>query len=189
MKNLSKALAFALLLIPVAAQARPWCSGENELVWIYASGQTPYTYACNDVGTPAITQAAAYAQTKCQQSWDNFASSYTDDGFFPVIYTAPVPGQTGMCRFKYKCRACVIGHLPYILHQHPAHLTPAAAGEVAGGVAGGEVLSVGLHRNGDGEPYYLVDVLTDKEQVQVEVDGTTGRAQIVKQEDGAGVCR
>jgi len=189
MKNLSKALALALLLIPVAAQARPWCTGENEHIWVYASGQTPYTYVCDDVGTPSITLAAAYAQTKCQQSWDNFASNYTDDGFVPIIYTAPVPGQAGMCRFKYKCRACVTGFLPHIILQHPAHLTPAAAGDVATGVTGGQVLSVGLQRSEDGEPYYLVDVLTDSEQVQVSVDGTTGRAEVIKQEDGAAVCR
>src|SRR4051812_21560452 len=102
MKNLSKALALALLLIPGAAHAVPWCTGNNQLIWIYASGQTPYTYACNNTGTTTITQAAAYAQARCQQAWNNFASNYTDDGFFPVIYSVPVPGNTSQCRFKYK---------------------------------------------------------------------------------------
>lgn len=190
MKNLLKALALALLLaVPGAAHAMPWCTGDNQLIWVYASGQTPYTFPCVDDSTPAMSQASAFAQTKCQQAWNNFASNYTNDGFFPIVYSAPVPGNMGMCRMKYACRACVLGHLPYFPHVTPAHLTPAVAAGVATGATGGTVLSVGLHRSADGEPYYLVDVLTDSDQVQVEVDGTTGRAQIVKQEDGAPSCR
>jgi uncharacterized membrane protein YkoI len=180
MKNLSKALALALLLTPVAAQADQWCHGDNQHIWTYASGQMPITFSCSYVGTPSITQAETYANNKCQIAWDNFASNYTDNGFVAILYYTEI-GNTNVCRWKYRCRACMDGYPPYIPGPRPV-LGPAEAGHAAVSLAKGVVLSVELHDADKEDPFYQVDVLTESEQVQVEVDATTGRAEIVKQD-------
>ena len=65
-----------------------------------------------------------------------------------------------------------------------ARLSPAEARMAATGVVSkGQVLLVALHGADGDEPYYLVDVVTDTEQVQVEVDAVTGRAQVVKPDE------
>jgi len=184
MKNLSKLLALALLLAPAAAQARPWCSGEDENIWTYFVGQAPYTFSCDDVATPTVTQAAEYAEDSCQQRWDTFASNYSDNGpRFQIYYTEI--GNTGMCRWKYRCKACVVGLLPHIILERPAVLGPAEAGNVAHNVVKGVVMGIELRDDGKIPAFYLVDVLTETAQVQVEVDATTGRAQVVTDEEAA----
>jgi len=190
MKNLSKALALALLLAPVAAQARPWCSGENEHIWTYFVGQAPYTFPCDDVGTPTITQAAEYAETHCQQRWDTFASNYSDNGPRFQIYYTHISG-TNYCRWKYRCKACVTGFMPHIwLERVPAVLGPADAGNVAAELVKGLVMKIDISDDGDDEAdqehfSYLVDVLTEARMVQVVVDATTGKAQIVTDDETA----
>ena len=189
MKNLSKALALALLLAPAAAQAIPWCKADNQHIWTFSSGQTPYTFDCDDVGTPTITYAQAYAETHCQQGWDNFASDYAFSGPRHQLYYAPIPGNPGMCRWKYRCRGCVLGFLPHIwLERVPAVLGPADAGNVAANLVKGLVMKIEISDDGDDEAdqersSYLVDVLTETGMVQVVVDATTGRAQIVTDDD------
>ena len=69
-----------------------------------------------------------------------------------------------------------------------ARLGPAEARMAATGVVNkGHVLLVALHGTRGDEPYYLVDVVTDTELVQVEVDAVTGCAQVVKH-DEEGSC-
>lgn len=194
MKNLSKALALALLLAPAAAQAIPWCKADNQHIWTFSSGQTPYTFDCDDVGTPTITYAEAYAETHCQQGWDNFASDYAFDGPRHQLYYTQIPGNPGMCRWKYRCRGCVLGHLPYIIADHPARLRPADAAMAATDVVKGVVMKIEISDDGDDEadqegPHYLVDVLTETRMVQVVVDATTGRAQIVTDDDEVSCLR
>ncbi len=188
MKFLPKSLVLALLLSPLAARADQWCNGENEHIWTYAWGQTPYVFQCDDVDTPTVTQASEYAAQKCQTSWDNFASNYAFSGPVSIIYTAPATGMPGFSRWKYRCRACVHGHLPLVMAR-PARLGPAEAGNVATGHVSGDVVSINLHgRDGD-HPYYLVDIVTKSGQEQVEVDANTGEAQVIKLDDAGGVCR
>ncbi len=187
MKNLSKVLALALLLVPGAAQAEEWCHGDNEHIWTYASGQTNYTFQCDDVETPTITQASQYASDRCQLSWDNFASHYAFSGPVSILYSMPDNDQPGYSRWMYRCRACVHGHFPY-LSPRPARLGPAEVGGIATGEVAGQVVSIVLHDAEGDRPYYLVDVLSKSEQVQVEVDANTGAAEVVKQGEG-GVCR
>ena len=185
MKNLSKALALALLLAPVAAQARPWCSGEDEHIWTYFVGQAPYTFPCDDVDTPTVTLAAAHAEAECQERWDTFASNFSDNGpRFQIYYTEI--GNSGICRWKYRCKACIVGFLPLL--ERPAVLGPADAGHVATGLVKGVVMSVKISDDGDDEAdqeysSYLVDVLTETRIVQVVVDATTGKAQIVTDDE------
>ncbi|HBL31619.1 MAG TPA: hypothetical protein DD490_32760 [Acidobacteria bacterium] len=185
MKNLSKVLALALLLAPAAARADQWCHGDDEHIWTFFTGQAPYTYMCDDVDTPTVTQAAEYADTQCEDRWDAFASNYSDDGPRFQIYHVEI-GNTNICRWKYRCKACVIGFLPHIFLEPVAQLGPAAAGNVANELVKGMVRAIKLHADGRVPPFYLVDVLTDTKEVQVEVDATTGRAQIVADDETAG---
>lgn len=177
MKNLSKALVLAVLLTPGAVQAIEWCTGDNEHIWTFASGQTPYTFFCDDIDTPSITSAQNFTVNQCQEAWDNFASDYSDDG--PVIQNYSIPIGGNECRWMYRCLACIDGYLPAISINRP-HLAPADAGGVAEDLVKGVVLSVRLYDAGGRAPYYLVDVVTDTAQVQVRVDATTGHAQIVE---------
>src|ERR687888_250850 len=109
MKNLSKALALALLLVPVMAQARPWCSGENEHIWTYASGQTPFSYLCPNGSWTTQEQAWNWAEDVCELAWDNFAENYADDtGFDTHVYFIEEDDpdvDSNVCRWMYRCRA------------------------------------------------------------------------------------
>ena len=191
MKNLSKALVLvlAVLLTPGAVQAIEWCTADNQNIWTYFSGQTPYTFNCNDIGTATITQAAAYAEAKCQHKWDTFASNYAFDGpTFQLYYTEI--GNTNICRWKYRCKGCVLGFLPHIwVEPRPAVLGPADAGNVAANLVKGLVMAIEISDDGDDEAdkeSYLVDVLTETRMVQVVVDATTGRAEIVTDDEPVG---
>lgn len=190
MKNLSKIFALALLLVPGAAQADQWCNGNNQHIWTYASGQTPYTYQCDDIETQTVTQASEYAYNKCQLAWDNFASNAAsvigNAGFQSHIYSAPASGMPGYLRWKYRCRACRTG-FPY-LEPNREVLGPAVVGDIATELVAGKALSIVLHDADGDRPYYLVDVLSKTEQVQVVVDANTGHAEVVREEEG-GVCR
>lgn len=191
MKNLSNCLALALLLAPTAAQADQWCNADGQHRWTYASGQAPYTFQCDDVETPSVTQASQYAYNKCQLAWDNFASNVVtvidSAGFQSSIYSVPVSGMPGFCRWKYRCRACRTG-FP-ILEARPEVLGPAVVGGIATDLVAGKVQSIVLHGAGGDRPYYLVDVLAKSEQVQVEVDAQSGHAEVIKEEEGGGICR
>ncbi len=190
MKNLSKMFALALLLAPGAAHADQWCNGDDEHVWRYAFGQTTYTFQCDDVNTQTVTLASNYAYNTCQLAWDNFASNVVtvidNAGFQSSIYSVPVSGMSGTCRWKYRCRACRTG-FPF-LDPRPEVLGPAVVGGIATDLVAGKVLSIALHDASGDRPYYLVDILSKFEQVQVEVDAQSGRAEVVKEEEG-GVCR
>lgn len=87
-----------------------------------------------------------------------------------------------------KMLPAVDGFPPHPVLRDRARLGPAEAGMAATGVVNkGHVLLVALHGAGGDEPYYLVVVVTDTEEVQVEVDAVTGCAQVVRH-DEEGSC-
>lgn len=186
MKNLSKALALAVLLLPGMAHADKWCSGANQHLWTFASGQVPLSYYCHNGSSDAPAQA--WANDECQQAWGNLAVSNVIGGIIPTVQSFPDEAEF-ICSWTFQCRICVVGLLPHPLLDSRARLGPAEAGMAAAGVVKGQVLSIELHGAGGEEPFYLVDVVTDTEQVQVKVGAVTGDARVVKPEDDEGSCK
>ncbi len=186
MKNLSKVFALALLLAPGAVQAEQWCDGNNEHVWRYKTGLMPDNYNPDNANLQTLQQVSDYISAACELAWDQLgldtASFIASPGFHFAIYSAGDPLE-----WRYRCLACRNGY-PY-LDPRPEVVGPAVVGGIVTELVAGKVVSIVLHGAGGDRPYYLVDVLSKSELVQVEVDATSGRAELVKEEEGGGICR
>ncbi len=186
-------LGFLVSLLALPAIAGPdTCEWAGMNTWNFAHGSTPYIFSCNTSNNQSAA-ATAWAEAQCQAAWDNFASSYSDTGYFDVsLSLGSVTWDPNLLRWNYSCRTCVDGFLPAFGVVHLERVSLAQAGGSATDLVAGEVMSLDYHMGDDGNDgeggHYLVDVWGSDGMVQVRVDGTSGRASVVRDDEEA-VCR
>ena len=186
MKNLSKLFALSLLLAPGAAVAERWCDQSGEHVWKYRTALIPDIYNPGSGDLDDLTAVSNYVLSQCEHYWTNYAS-HVGAVIDSAGYRERIDLSGNPPRWRYSCLACRIG-FP-VFNPRPAVLGPAVVGDIVTDLVSGQLVSVVLHKADGDRPYYLADVLSKSEIVQVEVDATSGRAEVVKEEEGqGGIC-
>lgn len=178
-------------LLPLSALAGPnTCEWNGMNTWVFSSGATPYTVACNATNSQGAA-AQAYAEAQCQTAWDNFAHNYSDSGYFDVnMSLATVAWDPSLRRWHYSCRTCIDGYPPAFADHELERVSLVVAHENAVDKVAGVVMGIEFYIAKDGDKaHYLVDVWGAKGMVQVRVDGATGVASVPPsdQEDDA-IC-